>query len=118
MTHGGSQTWSGSGPSFLDKLEVSEWKVQRKPGNRGGGASLQVTPESSDDQHPSEFSLTPPVCFSGVDDAESECGLDRDVKFDWIIRNDGDASSLDEQLQPILKLAQEAATSSSSADHH
>ncbi|XP_018534264.1 phosphomevalonate kinase [Lates calcarifer] len=55
---------------------------------------------------------------AGVDDAESECGLDRDVKFDWIIRNDGDASSLDEQLQPILKLAQEAATSSSSADHH
>ncbi|GAA6232440.1 phosphomevalonate kinase [Lates japonicus] len=53
---------------------------------------------------------------AGVDDAESECGLDRDLKFDWIIRNDGDASSLDEQLQPILKLAQEAA-SSSSADH-
>uniref|UniRef100_A0A3P8SY69 Phosphomevalonate kinase n=1 Tax=Amphiprion percula TaxID=161767 RepID=A0A3P8SY69_AMPPE len=50
---------------------------------------------------------------AGVDDAESECGLDSGVQFDWIITNEGDAPSLDEQLQPILKLAEEASSSSS-----
>lgn len=53
---------------------------------------------------------------AGVDDAESECGLDSSVKFDWIITNEADAPSLEEQLQPILTLAEEAA--SSSADNH
>ncbi|XP_023127387.2 phosphomevalonate kinase [Amphiprion ocellaris] len=52
---------------------------------------------------------------AGVDDAESECGLDSGVQFDWIITNEGDAPSLDEQLQPILKLAEEASSSSSSS---
>ncbi|XP_049440944.1 phosphomevalonate kinase isoform X2 [Epinephelus fuscoguttatus] len=50
----------------------------------------------------------------GVDDAESECGLDSGVKFDWVITNDADAPSLEEQLQPILKLAKEVSSSSSS----
>lgn len=55
---------------------------------------------------------------TGVDDAESECGLDSGVKFDWIIINEADAPSLDEQLRPILQLAEEAASSSSvTADH-
>ncbi|XP_054477829.1 phosphomevalonate kinase [Anoplopoma fimbria] len=49
---------------------------------------------------------------AGVDDAESECGLDSGVEFDWIITNEADAPSLEEQLQPILKLAEEAASSS------
>lgn len=47
----------------------------------------------------------------GVDDAESECGLDSGVDFDWLIINEADAPSLDEQLQPILTLAKEAARS-------
>ncbi|XP_041844521.1 phosphomevalonate kinase [Melanotaenia boesemani] len=47
---------------------------------------------------------------AGVDDAESECGLDSGVKFDWLITNEADAPPLDEQLWPILKMA-EAATS-------
>ncbi|XP_037532592.1 phosphomevalonate kinase [Nematolebias whitei] len=51
------------------------------------------------------WSFTP-----GVDDAESECGLDSGVAFDWIITNEADAPLLDEQLQPILKLAEEAAS--------
>lgn len=55
------------------------------------------------------LSVSPPVCLSGVDDAESECGLDSGVEFDWIITNEADAPSLEEQLQPILKLAEEAA---------
>lgn len=50
-----------------------------------------------------------PVCPSGVDDAESECGLDSGVEFDWIITNEADGPSLEEQLQPILKLSKEAA---------
>ncbi|XP_030606703.1 phosphomevalonate kinase [Archocentrus centrarchus] len=50
---------------------------------------------------------------TGVDDAESECGLDSGVKFDWIIINEANAPSLDEQLHPILQLAEEAASSSS-----
>ncbi|XP_066465065.1 phosphomevalonate kinase [Eleutherodactylus coqui] len=36
-----------------------------------------------------------------VDDAESECGLDTGVTFDWIIANDGDETSLDEQLHTL-----------------
>ncbi|KAK2868711.1 hypothetical protein Q7C36_000582 [Tachysurus vachellii] len=44
---------------------------------------------------------------AGVDDAESECGLDQDVDFDWTIRNDGDVTFLDRQLQGLLSLARE-----------
>ncbi|KAL3980085.1 glutamate receptor, ionotropic kainate 2 [Sarotherodon galilaeus] len=50
---------------------------------------------------------------AGVDDAESECGLDSGVEFDWNVINEADAPSLDEQLRPILQLAAEAASSSS-----
>ncbi|KAF0022384.1 hypothetical protein F2P81_025381 [Scophthalmus maximus] len=49
---------------------------------------------------------------AGVDDGESECGLDSNIEFDWMIRNEANAPSLDEQLQPILMLAEEA------TDHH
>ncbi|CAF95044.1 unnamed protein product, partial [Tetraodon nigroviridis] len=42
---------------------------------------------------------------AGVDDSESECGLDTGVQFDWIVNNDAGGASLDEQLQPLLKLA-------------
>lgn len=54
----------------------------------------------------------PSACspVAGVDDAESECGLDSGVAFDWIITNEADAPPLDEQLQPILKLAEEVAS--------
>lgn len=55
------------------------------------------------------LSDSPPDYLSGVDDAESECGLDSGVEFDWIIVNESDAPSLEEQLKPILKLAEEAA---------
>ena len=57
------------------------------------------------------LSVSPPVSPSDVDDAESECGLDSGIEFDWIISNEADAPSLDEQLQPILRLAEEAASS-------
>ncbi|XP_076016892.1 phosphomevalonate kinase [Genypterus blacodes] len=46
---------------------------------------------------------------AGVDDAESECGLDSGVEFDWTIINDVDSPQLEQQLQPILALAVEAA---------
>lgn len=42
------------------------------------------------------------VFVAGVDDAESECGLDQGVTFDWIITNDGDELSLDSQLEELL----------------
>ncbi|KAG7469481.1 hypothetical protein MATL_G00129420 [Megalops atlanticus] len=45
----------------------------------------------------------------GIDDAESECGLDHGVHFDWVICNDSDASPLEEQLQGLLALAQDKA---------
>ncbi|GAB0200873.1 phosphomevalonate kinase [Grus japonensis] len=43
------------------------------------------------------------VFVTGVDDAESECGLDQGVAFDWVITNDGDKRSLDEQLETLLQ---------------
>ncbi|XP_071970121.1 phosphomevalonate kinase [Engystomops pustulosus] len=36
-----------------------------------------------------------------VDDAESECGLDQGVTFDWILSNDGDRAVLEEQLHNL-----------------
>lgn len=51
------------------------------------------------------------LCFdlsSGVDDSESECGLDGGVRFDWIINNDADDAWLEQQLRPLLKLALES----------
>lgn len=35
---------------------------------------------------------------AGVDDGESECGLDNFGDFDWVIENDGDEQRLEEQL--------------------
>lgn len=45
----------------------------------------------------------------GIDDAESECGLDKGVQFDWTIRNEGNTISLEEQLRELLSLAAEKA---------
>nr|XP_033779546.1 phosphomevalonate kinase isoform X1 [Geotrypetes seraphini] len=42
------------------------------------------------------------VFTAGVDDVESECGLDQGVKFDWTIINDGDQQSLEDQLNKLL----------------
>uniref|UniRef100_A0A9J8AIG1 Phosphomevalonate kinase n=1 Tax=Cyprinus carpio carpio TaxID=630221 RepID=A0A9J8AIG1_CYPCA len=41
---------------------------------------------------------------TGIDDAESECGLDEGVKFDCIIRNDGADDVLEKQLEGLLSL--------------
>ncbi|XP_069624755.1 phosphomevalonate kinase [Ranitomeya imitator] len=41
------------------------------------------------------------VYTAGVDDAESECGLDTGVTYDWTITNDGGQASLDEQLHGL-----------------
>ncbi|NP_001232571.1 phosphomevalonate kinase [Taeniopygia guttata] len=43
------------------------------------------------------------VFVTGVDDAESECGLDQAVAFDWVITNDGDKVALDEQLEMLVQ---------------
>ncbi|CAL8288876.1 unnamed protein product [Merluccius merluccius] len=45
---------------------------------------------------------------AGIDDAESECGLDGE-EFDWIITNEAESPALEEQLKDILHLASQAA---------
>ncbi|XP_004629859.1 phosphomevalonate kinase [Octodon degus] len=42
------------------------------------------------------------VFMPGVDDAESECGLDNFGGFDWVIENHGDEQQLEEQLENLL----------------
>lgn len=88
--------------------------VRSKPASRGGGASLQVRAAAADAAEQRLHAAAPVctslcLCVSGVDDSESECGLDGGVHFDWIINNDADGPSLEEQLQPLLKLALESA---------
>ncbi|XP_018592604.1 phosphomevalonate kinase [Scleropages formosus] len=46
---------------------------------------------------------------AGIDDAESECGLDQGVQFDWTIFNEDSAPPLGEQLKELLSLALERA---------
>ncbi|KAM9294580.1 phosphomevalonate kinase-like [Gastrophryne carolinensis] len=41
-----------------------------------------------------------------VDDAESECGLDSGVDFDWTITNDGEPGALENQLQELTGFIQ------------
>ncbi|KAG3281698.1 phosphomevalonate kinase isoform X1 [Ictidomys tridecemlineatus] len=43
------------------------------------------------------------VFTPGVDDAESECGLDDFGDFDWVIENHGDEQHLEQQLANLLK---------------
>ncbi|XP_072916021.1 phosphomevalonate kinase isoform X3 [Hemitrygon akajei] len=40
---------------------------------------------------------------AGVDDRESECGLDNGVHWDWVLNNDGTSQELETQLQPLLE---------------
>ncbi|XP_060057523.1 phosphomevalonate kinase isoform X2 [Erinaceus europaeus] len=42
------------------------------------------------------------VFTPGVDDAESECGLDDFEDFNWVIENHGEEQLLEEQLQNLL----------------
>ncbi|XP_023598338.1 phosphomevalonate kinase isoform X2 [Trichechus manatus latirostris] len=43
------------------------------------------------------------VFTTGVDDAESECGLDNFGDFDWVIENHGDEQCLEEQLGSLIE---------------
>ncbi|XP_043936066.1 phosphomevalonate kinase isoform X2 [Protopterus annectens] len=43
------------------------------------------------------------VFTPGVDDGVSECGLDEGVSFDWIIHNDGERQSLEEDLRKLME---------------
>ncbi|XP_014116343.1 PREDICTED: phosphomevalonate kinase isoform X1 [Pseudopodoces humilis] len=43
------------------------------------------------------------VFVNGVDDTDSECGLDQGVAFDWVITNDGDKVALGEQLEMLVQ---------------
>ncbi|KAG8234573.1 hypothetical protein J437_LFUL015364 [Ladona fulva] len=44
---------------------------------------------------------------SGVDDAETECGLDTEETWDWVIQNDGSGTQLDDKLNEIIQWTQE-----------
>ncbi|XP_042296789.1 phosphomevalonate kinase [Sceloporus undulatus] len=46
------------------------------------------------------------VFVVGIDDAESECGLDQGVHFDWVITNNGDQLSLEAQLEKLVQFAE------------
>lgn len=46
------------------------------------------------------------VFMPGVDDAESECGLDNFGTFDWVIENHGDEQLLEEQLRHLTEFVQ------------
>ncbi|XP_054419470.1 phosphomevalonate kinase isoform X2 [Pteronotus mesoamericanus] len=43
------------------------------------------------------------VFTPGVDDVESECGLDNFGDFDWVIENHGDKQRLEEQLENLTE---------------
>ncbi|XP_039623772.1 phosphomevalonate kinase [Polypterus senegalus] len=43
----------------------------------------------------------------GVDDAQSECGLDDGVNFDWVITNDGQDLELEAQVLSLLAFIHE-----------
>lgn len=45
------------------------------------------------------------VFTPGVDDEESECGLDNFGDFDWVLENDGDEQRLEEQLESLVECA-------------
>lgn len=49
------------------------------------------------------WGLTPLLSLPGVDDAESECGLDNFGNFDWVIENHGDEQCLEDQLENLLE---------------
>lgn len=49
------------------------------------------------------WDLTPLFFLPGVDDTESECGLDNFGNFDWVIENHGDEQCLEDQLENLLE---------------
>ncbi|XP_067831971.1 phosphomevalonate kinase isoform X2 [Heptranchias perlo] len=42
----------------------------------------------------------------GVDDAESECGLDEGIHWDWTVANNGGPEGLEQQLRPLTEFIQ------------
>jgi phosphomevalonate kinase len=44
---------------------------------------------------------------SGIDDAESECGLDHITDWDVIIKNEGDNCALEKDIQLLLDLCED-----------
>lgn len=43
--------------------------------------------------------------FLGVDDAESECGLDNDIKWNFAISNNGDEEQLYSDINQLANIA-------------
>ena len=49
-------------------------------------------------------------CLAGVDDAESECALDKGVTFDHVIINNGHGEQLENDLIQLQRIATEHMT--------
>lgn len=47
--------------------------------------------------------------MTGIDDAESECGLDQE-RFDIVVDNDGDTTKLQQTLEKLTQIARSAST--------
>ncbi|XP_037669952.1 phosphomevalonate kinase isoform X1 [Choloepus didactylus] len=62
------------------------------------GATMQTVRVVASEQSRQERGW---VFTPGVDDAESECGLDDFGGFDWVIENHGDEQHLEEQLENL-----------------
>lgn len=71
-----------------------------RPGSAPRDGALRACPALRQLPH---FGLFSP----GVDDAESECGLDQGLAFDWTLHNDGDAAALEGQLRAVLRAVQD-----------
>jgi phosphomevalonate kinase len=48
--------------------------------------------------------------WTGVDDADSECGLDTGVSFDHVIINNGHSEQLEANLQQLENIVKERMT--------
>ncbi|VFV35950.1 phosphomevalonate kinase [Lynx pardinus] len=85
----------GGGTLVSDTRRVSDIQWFREAYGALTQTVRVVAPEQSRRQRGWVF--TP-----GVDDAESECGLDDLEGFDWVVENHGDAGRLEEQLQSLV----------------
>lgn len=47
------------------------------------------------------------IYITGVDDAESECGLDEGIHWDYLIHNNGDQDLLDKDIDHLVTIVQE-----------
>lgn len=60
---------------------------------------------SASDETRKQRGFTPTI---GVDDAESECGLDHIANWDMVIENNGNGSDLEDNLDLLIRICRDA----------